>query len=517
VDDPAVFNIENAVAKVTQDGDAWEGFDAYAVAIHTMRPKDAPKKTINPKGNKHKSPEQLEAYARKRDFERTPEPAGKTPDETGSRFVVHRHHASRLHYDLRLEQDGVLRSWAVPKGLPPFPGVKRLAVQTEDHPIEYLKFDGKIPKGQYGAGEMWIYALGRYQITKDKKDGFYFRLNSKEVTGEYRIHKMKDKEWLLERVDDPQVNYLHQEILPMLSEIGNLPPNGSDFVYEIKWDGIRALISVEDEKVVIKTRNQNDVTAQFPELQIAAKAFRATNGLFDAEIVCLDEGGKPVFKRVINRLMSTGESNIQKLSKQNPVYCYVFDCLYLDGRTLINDPLLKRKEFVRDAIKAETPYRVSEHVDDGESLLKAAKEHDLEGIIAKKRDSRYLPGRRSDLWLKVKLRQSAECCVIGYTQGRGTRSALFGALHIAERIDGALKYRGKVGTGFDDQLMKDLTTLIKKRSLVPKPKFVPKLLDDTVSKWIDVPFTIECSYAKLTPDKIFREPVFQRLRLDLEI
>lgn len=516
VTDPAVFNIGNAVEKVTQDGDAWEGFDAYAVAIHTHRPKHAPKKSINPKGNKHKSPEQLETYAKKRDFERTPEPAGQVLEEGSSRFVVHRHHASRLHYDLRLEQDGVLRSWAVPKGLPPFPGVKRLAVQTEDHPIEYLTFDGKIPKGQYGAGEMWIYALGRYQVTKDKKDGFYFKLNSKEVTGEYRIHKMKEKEWLLERVDEPQVNFLRQEIQPMLSETGDLPKKVEDYVYEIKWDGIRALICLEDEKVTIRTRNQNDVTAQFPELLDAAKSFRATNGLFDAEIVCLDESGKPVFKRVINRLMSTGETNIKKLSKQNPVHCYVFDCLYLDGRALINDPLLKRKEFVRDAIKSDTPYRVSDHVNDGPSLLDAARAHELEGIIAKKRDSRYLPGKRSDVWVKVKLRQSAECSVIGYTAGRGTRGGLFGALHLAERIGDEWMYRGKVGTGFDDSLMKEISALIKRSTSVKKPVYVPKILDDSVSKWISPPFSVECSYAKLTPDRIFREPVFQRLRPDLD-
>lgn len=516
VTDPTVFNISNAVQKVKQDGDAWEGFDAYAVALHTHRPEGAQRKSVNPKGNKHKSPEQLEAYTKKRDFERTPEPAGIAVDDAGSRFVVHRHHASRLHYDLRLEQEGVLKSWAVPKGLPPFPGVKRLAVQTEDHPIEYLKFDGKIPKGEYGAGEMWIYALGRYQITKNKKDGFYFKLNSREVTGEYRIHKMKDKEWLLERVDEPQVNYLHSDIQPMLSETSPAPPRGDEYVYEVKWDGIRALISLEDDAIRIKTRNQNDVTAQFPELQVAAKAFRATNGLFDAEIVSLDAAGKPVFKRVINRLMASGESNILKMSKQHPVYCYVFDCLYLDGRALVNDPLVKRKEFLHDVIKPDTPYRVSDYVDDGLSLYEAAKAHDLEGIMAKKRDGRYLPGRRSDLWIKIKLRESAECHVIGFTEGRGNRKIMFGALHIAERVANTLIYRGKVGTGFDDATMKEINDIIKKHALVKKPAFVPKLLDDSSSKWIDAPFLIECSYSKLTPDKIFREPVFLRLRPDLQ-
>lgn len=517
VTDPSGFNIENALDKVTHDGDAWEGFDAYAVAIHTHRPKTAAKKAGNPKGDKHKSPEQLEAYAKKRNFEKTPEPGVSVPEEPGNRFVVHRHHASRLHYDLRLEKDGVLKSWAVPKGLPPFPGVKRLAVQTEDHPIEYLQFDGKIPKGQYGAGEMWIYALGKYQITKDKKDGFYFRLNSKEVTGEYRIHKMKDKEWLMERVDDPQVNFLRQDIQPMLSENDDKPPKGNDYIYEIKWDGIRALISLEDDKVTIKSRSQKDITAQFPELQIATKAFRATNGLFDAEIVCLDPQGKPLFKKVIHRLMSSGETSIQKLSKTSPVYCYVFDCLYLDGRSLINEPLLKRKEWLQDAIKPETPYRVSEHMEDGQSLFDAAKLHVLEGIMAKRKDSRYLPGRRSDLWIKIKVRQTAECLVIGYTDGKGNRGQAFGALHIGEKSGSSIIYRGKVGTGFDDGTIKEIFSIVQKSAEIKKPAYVPKLLDDKSSIWIDRPFTIEASYATLTPDKIFREPVFIRTRPDLDL
>ncbi len=227
----------------------------------------------------------------------------------------------------------------------------------------------KFPKGQYGAGDMWIYAFGRYQITKEKKDGFYFRLNSKEVTGEYRIYKMKAKEWLLERVDEPQMNYLHHDVLPMLSENRVAPPGSLEYIFEVKWDGIRALITLEDDQIVIKSRNQNDITLQFPELQIGPKAFRATNGLFDGEIVCLDDKGRPIFKRVINRLMSTGPSTIEKLSKTNPVYCYVFDCLYLDGRSLTNEPLLKRKEWLKDAMRPDTPFRFSEHVEDGASFL----------------------------------------------------------------------------------------------------------------------------------------------------
>lgn len=517
VQSPLEFDIKTAIDKVMADGDAWEGFDAYAVALHTQRNKTSTRKktSANPEGIKHKSPEELEAYSKKRDFNKTPEPSVKIIEESGSRFVVHRHHASRLHYDLRLEQEGVLKSWAVPKGLPPHPGVKRLAVQTEDHPIEYLTFDGKIPKGQYGAGEMWIYAAGKYQVTKEKKDGFYFRLNSKEVNGEYRIHKMKEKEWLLERVDEPQVNYLHQDIQPMLSENDTKPPKGNDYIFEIKWDGIRALIALEDDQIIIKSRNQNDVTIQFPELQLGSKAFRATNGLFDAEIVCLDNEGKPIFKRVINRLMSTGETTIQKLSKTNPVHCYIFDCLYLDGRSLINEPLLKRKEWLKDAIRADTPYRLSEHVEDGESLFEAARLHVLEGIMAKRRDSKYLPGKRSDFWIKVKVRQTAECIIIGYTEGKGNREQSFGALHIAEKTGNDLHYRGKVGTGFDDNTMKEIFNALKKVKEIKKPAVIGKLLDEKISTWLEPEVTCEISYSKLTPDKMFREPVFIRLRPDL--
>ncbi|MBK8292977.1 MAG: non-homologous end-joining DNA ligase [Flammeovirgaceae bacterium] len=428
--------------------------------------------------------------------------------------MVHRHHATNLHYDLRLEKDGVLKSWAVPRGLPPYPGVKRLAVQTEDHPMKYLTFDGEIPKGQYGAGAMWIYALGKYTITKDKKDGFYFRLSSKEVNGEYRIYNIKTKEWLLERVDTPQVNYVHDVIEPMLSGSATKPPVGDNYLHEIKWDGIRAIISLEDGQVRIRTRNHNDVTKQFPELAQADKAFRATCGLFDAEIVCLDKSGKADFKKVIHRLMSNGETTIQKLSKTSPVYCYIFDCLYLDGRTLINEPLTKRREWMLDAIKPETHYRVSEAVEDGEALFEAAREHQLEGIISKDREGRYLPGKRSDLWLKIKVRNTRECYILGYNPGKGNRSQVFGGLHIAEKEGAEFIYRGKVGTGFDDNLIKEIYKQLKSLKEIKKP--IPgKVMDEKISIWVEPVLIAEISFSMITKDKQFREPVFVRLRPDL--
>ncbi|CAN5245392.1 ATP-dependent DNA ligase [soil metagenome] len=511
---PVEFNIRNALDKVLKDGDVWEGIGAYAVELHTQRKKVVPK--VLPPNKKHKTPEQLESYEKKRDFKKTSEPEANVMEAGGNNFVVHRHHASHLHYDLRLEQDGVLKSWAVPRGLPPHPGVKRLAVQTEDHPMKYLTFNGKIPKGQYGGGDMWIYALGKYQITKLKKDGFYFRLNSKEVNGEYRIYNIKNKEFLLERVDTPQISYLNDNIEPMLSELTETIPKSSDYIYEVKWDGIRALISVDEGQVRIKTRNQHDVTKQFPELLVADKAFRVNGALFDCEIVSLDKSGKPEFKKVINRLMMKGDTNIQQQSKAHPVNCYIFDCLYMDGRALIHEPLMKRKEFLKDAIKHDTPYRVSEFIEEGESLFAAAQEHALEGIMAKKKDGKYTPGKRSDNWLKIKVRKSSDCYIVGYTPGKGNRSQTFGALQIAEKDGEEFLYRGKVGTGFDDAMIKEILQHLKEQKVVKKNVLKGgSISDEKVTTWLEPKLVAEISYSQITRDGMYREPVFLRLRLDL--
>ncbi|MBK8551255.1 MAG: hypothetical protein IPL53_09425 [Ignavibacteria bacterium] len=228
----------------------------------------------------------------------------------------------RMHYDLRLEKDGVLKSWAVPKGLPPAPGVKRLAVQTEDHPMEYLKFEGTIPKG-LTAEVIVVYALGRCEITKDKKDGFYFRLHSPQISGEYRVHNIKNKDWLMERVDRPQFDWLHEHIEPMLAQSRKEVPVSDDFIYEVKWDGIRVIVTLDEDKITLRSRNNIDLTAKFPELLIADKSFRGTCGVFDGEIVCLDEKGKPDFKEVIHRMQRKVEGDIQRAMKKSPAYCYL--------------------------------------------------------------------------------------------------------------------------------------------------------------------------------------------------
>ncbi len=507
------FTLRNVPDIVKQDGDPWEGIEAYAVELHTQRTTPKASRKLPP-SRKRKTPEQLDTYTKKREFARTPEPSGELGEEKGNRFVVHRHHASRLHYDLRLEENGVLTSYAVPKGLPPRPGIKRLAVQTEDHPIEYLNFEGTIPKGEYGGGHMWVFASGRYEITKAKKDSKYVRLTSRGLTGEYRIIPTRGKDNLLERVDVPQTDWLTEPVEFMLSEIRKTVPTAGDWMYEVKWDGIRAMISLEEGQVRIRSRNQNDITMAFPELLKAEDSFRATTALFDCEIVCLDPAGRPMFKEVINRMRQRSESAAARARSKCPAVCYVFDCLYLDGRPLVGEPIERRREWMADAIKTGSAYRVSQAMEDGDGLFAAAKEAGLEGIMAKKLGSPYLPGRRSESWLKIKTRTTMDCLIIGYTRGKGDRSRSLGALHLA-RLDGdALHYLGKVGTGFDDRTLAAVRAEIEKVPEAKRP-IKEKPVDDAVSVWLKPTLWCEVQYASLTSNDTLREPVFVRMRPDL--
>jgi DNA ligase D-like protein (predicted ligase)/DNA ligase D-like protein (predicted 3'-phosphoesterase) len=557
---------------VTQSGDPWEAIAAYATPVHTERKErkssadlrhraSEPKRPLTPSlsagggedvrrvgegtARKHKTPEQLESYSKKRSFDKTPEPlpgAKPTPPPdplpsegrgkslwlshdspanssllgTGNAFVVHRHHASRLHYDLRLEQNGVLKSWAVPKGLPPRPGIMRLAVNVEDHPLEYVNFEGAIPKGEYGGGMMWKFAQGRYEITKQKKDGFYFRLQSPQLNAEYRTHHTKENQWLLERVDNPQTDWLRDPIEPMLARPSDKPPASEDYLYEVKWDGIRAMISLDEGEIRIHGRNRMDFTKQFPELLIPDQAFRATSGLFDGEIVCLEADGRPSFRNVIHRMQQKTEGAIERAKAKYPAVCYVFDCLYLDGRAIVNEPLTRRREWLQDAIKKDTPYRVSEVVEDGAAFFEAVKEMGLEGLMAKQRNSTYLSGKRSDSWLKIKTRQTIECAIIGYTKGKGDREKSFGALHLAQANGDELKYLGKVGSGFDDDSLKAVSAELQTLKTIKRP-IKEKPLDDARSVWVQPKLMCEVEFASLTPDGLLREAVFVRLRPDLNL
>jgi DNA ligase D-like protein (predicted ligase)/DNA ligase D-like protein (predicted polymerase)/DNA ligase D-like protein (predicted 3'-phosphoesterase) len=515
IESPTIFNLLTVPQRVTQEGDPWESMAAYATGIHTEKKvASSSKKSLKP-ARTYKTPGELESYSKKRSFEKTPEPPPAAElTGAGNAFVVHRHHASRLHYDLRLEQHGVLKSWAVPKGLPPRPGIMRLAVSVEDHPLEYVHFEGAIPKGEYGGGMMWKFAQGRYEITQQKKSGFYFRLQSRELNAEYRVHNTKDNQWLLERVDTPQLDWLRDPIQPMLAQSAPKPPESSDYVYEVKWDGIRALIALDEGEVRIHGRNQTDLTKQFPELLIAENAFRATSALFDGEIVCLEPDGKPNFKNVIHRMQQSAQGGIERAQAKHPAVCYLFDCLYLDGRPIVSEPLARRREWLEDAIRKESAYRLSGFVDEGPAFFEAVKQMGLEGILAKLRNSTYLPGKRSDSWLKIKARQSIECVIIGYTLGKGDRHNRFGALHLAQNRGTELEYIGKVGTGFDEDLLNKVFDELGKLTIIKRP-VKEKPLDDSRSVWVEPKLICEVAFASWTQDGLLREPVFIRLRPDL--
>ncbi len=511
LESPTEYDIHTVPDLVLSAGDAWEAIGAYATGLHTEK-KATVKKTPHRTG-KHKTPEQLSDYAKKREFSKTPEPQALESLGEGNTFVIHRHHASHLHYDLRLEEDGTLKSWAVPRGMPPYPALKRLAVATEDHPLEYLNFEGTIPKGQYGAGPMWIYARGKYEKTKVKKDGFYFRLSSPELTAEYRMYETSNRQWLLERLDNPQINWLADPPDFMFADRVSEVPAG-DYTYELKWDGIRAMIIVDEGVVRILSRNRRDITEKFPELLLADEAFRNTSAVFDGEIVSLDEAGRPGFREVVNRLHRSGEASIKRAAQKHPAHCYLFDCLFLDGRTLVNDPIERRRAWLADTVRRDTPYRVSEPVDDGAALFSAVKEMGLEGIVAKESGGRYYAGRRSRTWLKVKVRQSDDCVILGYTEGKGDRAAYFGALQIGSYEDGELVYRGKVGSGFDTKGMKSLLSKLKKITEIERP-INEKPADDAETRWIQPTLFCEVEYSQITKNGTFRDPVFVRLRPDL--
>jgi DNA ligase D-like protein (predicted ligase)/DNA ligase D-like protein (predicted polymerase)/DNA ligase D-like protein (predicted 3'-phosphoesterase) len=540
VTDPREFSLTNVPVLVVGEGDPWEAIGAYAGKLHTSREKEPanavastddgteeaqPQADTAPaaatdtaaaettQAETAATPEALTDYARKRSFDRTPEPAPAPVLSQGHQFVVHRHHATRLHYDLRLEQNGTLRSWAVPKGLPPRPGIKRLAVSVEDHPMSYISFEAEIPKGQYGGGMMWIYARGKWDLVKQKKDGFYFRLNSREVNAEYRLINTRDKDWLLDRLDQPQVDWLQGGIEPMLAEVRHEPFDSDDYIYEVKWDGIRALISLDEEQLTIRSRNGRIITKQFPELDIPAQALRASSALIDAEITCLDEKGRPVFQNVIKRLQQSTDSGIARLRERFPATCYVFDVLYLDGRPVVAESLERRREWLEDMIKDNQVYRVSQAFAEGKALYDAAVGMGLEGIIAKLKTSAYTPGRRSPNWIKIKGHRAQDCVIIGYTQGKGDRENAFGALQLACYKGADLVYVGKVGTGFDSRRMAETMETLKTLNKSDRP-VETKPLDDALTVWLEPTLVCEVRYSSITRDEQLREPVFVRMRPD---
>jgi bifunctional non-homologous end joining protein LigD len=352
--------------------------------------------------------EKLSEYHDKRSFEKTPEPRGDgPPTDAGNRFVIQEHHARRLHWDLRLEHDGVLVSWALPRGLPDDPKQNRLAVHTEDHPLEYLTFAGEIPAGEYGGGTMTVWDHGTYEAEKFRDDEVIIRLHGEQARGKFalfRTSKDRDsKDWLIHRMDPPDTGQdpMPESIEPMKATLSELPPDDDAWGYEIKWDGIRAIGYGEPGRLHLADRNGRDVTKQYPEIGPLTRQIGAHRVVLDGELVAFD-GNRPSLEKLRQRLQLTDEALIRRRRREIPVTYVIFDLLYVDGRSLVRLGYAERRREL-EALGLDGPsWQVpAYHPGEGSVLLEASRAQGLEGIIAKRLTSTYQPSRRSRDWLKV--------------------------------------------------------------------------------------------------------------------
>lgn len=464
--------------------------------------------------------EPLKEYRRKRSFEDTPEPSGDDdgPAGDGPRFVVHEHHATRLHWDLRLEHDGALASFAIPNGLPQDPKQNRKAVHTEDHPLKYLDFEATIPEGNYGAGEMTIWDRGTFEVQKWRDDEIVVVFAGERLTGKYALfHAGKDpKDWMIHRMDPPvdeDAEEIPDAIGPMLAKPGALPRRPEDWAFEVKWDGVRATVRSQPGRIHLFSRAGNDITPAYPELRALNRALSSHEAILDGEIVAFDDDGRPSFQALQSRMHARGAS-VKRLAGERPVTLMVFDVVWLDGHPLVDRPWSERRELLEglglDGAHWQTP---PAYVGQGEGLLAATAEQGLEGVIAKRTDAVYRPGRRSEAWIKVKNEQRQEFVVGGWLPGKGGRSGVLGSLQLGVYdADGALRYAGGVGTGFDQDALKALTAKLERLERKTSPfdgRQPPK-----EARFVTPSLVVEVRFAEWTGDGSIRHGSFQGLRDD---
>jgi bifunctional non-homologous end joining protein LigD len=459
--------------------------------------------------------DRLAEYRHRRSFGKTPEPeADGRPKPAGNRFVVQEHHARRLHWDLRLEHDGVLRSWALPRGFPDDPEHNRLAVQTEDHPLGYLEFEGEIPEGQYGAGTMMIWDRGTYEAEKFSDDKIVMRLVGKRVHGTYALFRT-NQDWLIHRMDPPDRpgNPEPGSITPMKATLADLPGDEENWGFEIKWDGVRAIAHYEPGRLHLISRNGLDITAQYPEIGRIGRQLGSRKVVLDGELVAFDDDGRPSFQRLQPRMHVTSEAEIRRRQRQVPVAYVIFDLLYVDGRPLLEEPYEARRQEL-DRLDLRGPsWQVPEyHRGEGSALREATRERGLEGIIAKRLDSRYRPGRRTRDWLKIKNVRSQELVIGGWLPGKGRRDGELGALLVGYYTDAELRYAGKVGTGFDADALKLL-----RRRLAPTERAGSPFTGRQPEKgaiFVRPELVCEVTFSEWTRAGTLRHPSYQGLRED---
>src|SRR3954466_7685965 len=338
--------------------------------------------------------DRLDRYRAKRDFDGTPEPApGEPPAEPRLRFVVQEHSARAMHWDLRLEHGGTLVSWAVPKGIPVDPKRNNLAVQTEDHPLEYLDFHGEIPAGNYGAGTMRIFDRGTYELHKWREKEVMVTFYGERVRGKYVLFRTGGKNWMIHRMDppeDPAREPLPEGIEPMLARSGPLPPD-EGWAFEIKWDGVRAIAYIEGGRIQLRSRNQTNITPRYPELRELGRALGTHEAILDGEVVSFD-GGRPSFQRLQRRMHLTSDAQVRRLAQTEPVVYMIFDLLWLDGHSLLELTYEQRRSLLDKLGLPGPPWQVpAYHTGNGPGLLEATKAQGLEGLVAKRLNGTYLP------------------------------------------------------------------------------------------------------------------------------
>ncbi|MFZ2804539.1 MAG: DNA ligase D [Patescibacteria group bacterium] len=473
----------------------------------------------------------LKTYRAKRNFKQTPEPKGGKGRAGVRHFVVQEHHASHLHYDFRLEWGGALKSWAVPKGPPRHFKEHRLAVMVEDHPLAYRTFHGVIPKGNYGAGTVKIWDEGTYTVssgtsTKDieaameagfKKGDVTFELHGKKMKGVYALIRMDSPKfkngWLFMKKHErkPVVDFrpetgkrapMPHDVAPMLAEMADKPFSREGWIFEMKWDGYRALAEVSKGGVALYSRSGQSFNQKFSPVVEDLKTVNV-DAVFDGEVVALDAKGKPAFELL---------QEYQKTGKGRLVY-EVFDLLYLDGRDLRGLPLLERKRLLKSILPNLSHVKYTDHVEkNGVALFTAAKRNGLEGVMAKDGQSTYQTGKRSGDWLKMKNVMEQEAVIAGYTEPRRGRKYL-GAVILGVYRGGEFVYIGHTGGGSNDAMLRELKTKLSKLEQRSSPFALPPKPNAPVH-WVKPTLVCEVKFQEWTSDGVMRQPIFLGLRED---